>query len=600
MEFLGLLPSLLFLIIVGAAIYGIISWRRRADSPDADPGIGTVRRLYFYTVAIVSLMMSANGVVLIIRFVLQELFGGSAISSSTTSLAGGVALIVVGMPLWFLHWRFIQRYVRELPVEGRSILRKFYMYVVLGIAGALFLNSAVQLLLWIFGTGRFSGYHWGALIIWSAVWVFHWRIEQAEGQPTADTLGIRRLYVYLVSLVTLAMLVFGLGRIAYFILLEGYNVLASIPVLLPGDSGLWRPDMREAVAAVIVGGGAWALHWLYIARGDFGSVLRQVYLYVFAILGGIVTIMVALGIVIDGTLVWLLGGVTDETAGMHFRFLPGAVATLAVGVGLWAYHWLIVQRETQVSAQESQAAKRSYAYILAAIGLGALAFAIFTLVGAALNIFVAALSDTIIGRDAWQGTVATSITLAILGLPLWGYYWRLVQKSVSDVGVEERITLARRIFIFGALGVGVLALLGSVSGLLFIVLQDVLDASVALSTLREAIIPISVIVAAAVFLPYYWGVYKQDRDASPEVRVERPTRKDVTVLTGQGAGGFVTDLETALGHRVTTLRWADADASQPQLSEAECQQLAARINEATGPRVILIPQGEGVRVLSYS
>ena len=108
------------------------------------------------------------------------------------------------------------------------------------------------------------------------------------------------------------------------------------------------------------------------------------------------------------------------------------------------------------------------------------------------------------------------------------------------------------------------------------------------------------IVAAAVFLPYYWGVYKQDRDATPSARVERQARKDVTLLTGEGAGSFVRDLESALGYRVASLRWADADASQPQLSEAECQELAARINQTAGPRVMLIPEGQGVRVLSYS
>ena len=77
-------------------------------------------------------------------------------------------------------------------------------------------------------------------------------------------------------------------------------------------------------------------------------------------------------------------------------------------------------------------------------------------------------------------------------------------------------------------------------------------------------------------------------------------RKDVAVLVGEGGSGLVRQLEAALGYRVTTLRWADANASMPELSDEECGQVAARVGEAAGSRVMLIPDGGTVRVLSYS
>ena len=64
----GIVGLLILIAIIGLIIYGIIVWRRRASAsesapdPNADPGIGTVRRLYFYIVSFVALMMTATGV----------------------------------------------------------------------------------------------------------------------------------------------------------------------------------------------------------------------------------------------------------------------------------------------------------------------------------------------------------------------------------------------------------------------------------------------------------------------------------------------------------------------------------------------------------
>ena len=137
-------------------------------------------------------------------------------------------------------------------------------------------------------------------------------------------------------------------------------------------------------------------------------------------------------------------------------------------------------------------------------------------------------------------------------------------------------SLPRRIFIFVALGAGVLALLGSVSFLIFVFLRDALEGELALTVLREAKVAIGIIAAAAMFLPYYWMVYRQDRQAEPEVAVvapERTSRKGVAVLVNQGGDAFVRDLEAALGYEVAQLRWADPDATLPQLSEVEFQEL---------------------------
>ena len=487
----GILGLFFPIVIIGLIIYGIIVWRRRASAnsqeADQDPGIGTVRRLYFYVVAFVSLMMTVTGVVMLIQFILGQHRGQCVvISDSTVRLAAGVSLLIVGAPLWFFHWRYIQRAVAEQPVETRSILRKLYIYITLAVAGSIAIYTAYDLLNWIFGTEDFSGYSIAAVIIWSGVWAFHWLIEEREGQPTPETIVIRRLYIYIASLVGLIMLSLGVGRVLYFILLEGYNALAATP-LLGDESGLWRPTLREMLSLAIIGGGVWALHWLYIARRDYDSAIRQVYLYIFAILGGVMTTLSALGIIIHEILVWALGSVSADSTAEHFEFLPGSIATLSVGAALWAYHWYRVRLEADMSPSTTLSARRVYTYILTAIGTGTLALAIFMLVGAALKLILASFADVVVGGDQWKQPLANIITLTVLGGPLWGYYWRNIQLRMQTDSDDEILATSRRIFIFAALGVGVLALLGSVSALLFMFLRDLLEVSLSLDTLNDMV-----------------------------------------------------------------------------------------------------------------
>ena len=606
---LGILGSLIPIAIIGLIVYGIIVWRRRASTNsqenEPDTGIGTVRRLYFYFVAFVSLMMSATGIVLLIQFILDSIAGGAVISDSTTRLAAGVSLLMVGAPLWFFHWRYIQRVVAEQPVETRSILRKIYIYITHAVAGSILIYTAVDLLNWIFQTEDFSGYNPAALVIWGAVYAFHWRLEQHEGQSTLETRAISRLYIYIASLVGLVMLSFGAGRVFYFILLEGYNALVSTPVL-SGDAGLWRHAMREMLSIGIVGALVWWLQWLHVARRDISSVLRRVYLYIFAILGGVMVTLVALGIIIHEVLIWALGSISADTTAQHFEFLPGSVATLAVGAALWAYHWYKVRLEAGMSAGTPLSARRAYTYILTAIGTGALAVAVFMLVGAALKLILASFGDVVVGGDQWKRPLANIITLAVLGAPLWGYYWQNIQHRTIDLGTDERQAISRRIFLFAALGIGVIALLGSVSAVLFFFLRDLLDASLSLDTLNDLSEPVAIIAAAATFLPYYWGVYRQDQDAMPELEPEpvattaepQAGRKPVTLLASDG-GALAAQLQAALGYEVSVLQWADADAATSTLSDEEAAELVQAIADASGSYVLLIPDGERLRVLSH-
>ena len=600
-DFIGIVFLLILLALVGAIAYGIVGLARRGrDFADIDPGIGTVRRLYFYLLSFVALMMAVVGVVLVAQDVLEALFGGAVLARSDTRLALGLASALVGVPLWAVHWRLVGKYVRELPVEARSIVRKLYIYLVLGVAAAVAIGAAVDVLQWLLRSDSYSGYPLPALIAWSGVWLFHWRLESREGQSTPETRAVRRLYLYLMAAGALSAAAVGLGQLIHTVLLrEAYDALTSLQLLSPAESGLFGEQARHALALILATGPVWVAHWVYFARDDHDSTLRQLYLYAFAIFGGTSTVLTALGIIIYGVLVWTFGAAGGKSAEAHFRFLPAALASLAVGGGVLGYHSWAARREA--SSPERQGARTSYPYALAALGLFVLAGGIVTLVLVTVGLLTEAGRPTLAGEGLWRKPVALIITLGVLGAPIWGYFWTSTQRRVNAGDLEERAGLPRRVFIFVVLAAGMLALLGSVSHLVFVFLRELLEGDLS-NVLRDAKASIAIIVPAAIFLPYYWMVYRADRrtaaEAAPPEARPRP-RRPVTVLANEGGGAYLRRLEAALCYSVSALQWADPDASLPELSEAQLQELVRQIGDAAGPNVLLVPDSAAVRVLSY-
>ena len=591
---------LILLAIVGLVIFLVAAARRRQG--DADPGIGTLKRLYFYSVMFVTLMMAANGVMVVVTDLLERLFGGAVVASSSNRLAWGLALVIVGLPLWGFHWRAMQRHMADLPVERNSILRKLFIYLTLGVAVGLLISGSVGILNWALGARDFSGFPWAAVIVWSAVWWLFWRVETREGQHTVDTRGVRRLYLYLVAIVTLTMVAVAAVRLLQEVLTAGYTSTFSVQVLQPSGSGLWTTGMRTSLVLAVVSGVVWAAHWLRFASRDHESHLRWVYLYVFAILGGAVTALAAAGVLVNRILEWVVTAPGSSPAVDHFGVLPGVIASFSVGVAVWLYHWWTVQREAAGSKRQAVRARRIYIYILSALGLGTLAAASFTAINTSLALLSERSRSLVSGEDLWKEPVSLAVTLAIIGAPIWWYYWREAQRRVDVDQAEERTALARRLYIFAVLGLGVLAMVGSVSGTLFVLLRDLLDTGLSIDTLRDIRPAIGIALTAGIVLPYQWSVYRSDRDAAPRPEAPGPaprTVKQVSLLAREGSDEFLRGLEEALGHSVEALSWADAEAVAPSMTEQGLSDLARRVNEALGRRVLLLPDGNDFRLLSY-
>lgn len=609
-----LIAALVYVAIIGGVVYGVYLWviRRsgRYPEPEPDTGIGTPRRFYFYSISFIALMMVANGLMTVLAALLDALFG-SVLRDSTTVLATGLAVTIVGLPLWYFHWRFVRRSVASTPSERRSILRKLYLYVTLGVALGFLVFSGYHVLEFILRARDFSAGDWAALLVWGVVWYFHWRIATGETpETTLETRAIRRLYLYLASSVTVAMLAAGVGWVIYIVLREGYLAAFSVSVIDAGSTGLSADAFRSAISLSVAGGVAWAAHWMVFARSDGSSAIRWAHLFLVTIGFGAVPALVGLGMVIQLALAWLLGTSADSAAD-HFEALPEAVAVLSVGVATWAYFRYLMISEASVADASSTGedrqdagstlVSRSYDVLFAAIGLLTLAIGIASVLEGA----IAQISDTaplVLGEDSFLlSGLDVALPFLLIGAPTWWIHWRRLEAAATADPEVERPMLPRKLYVLGVLCLSLLALVGGASATLFIFLRDLLDLSLSSETLYDMRGGLAVTLTTLWIIPYHWSAYRKDREFEPDVPdpVVMPIPKSVMLLTASGGSEIVQQVELALGYRVTQVHWSDPDAFVPTLDTVQVEQLAEQVSSAPGTSVLLIPDANGFRVISY-
>lgn len=591
--------SLIPFLVIGAIIAAVVVLVRRRSGVEDEPGIGTLRRLYYYGLSFVALMVSASGAVMLVDYVADSFGGPELLSRGATQLAMAIALTVVATPIWLFHWYLARRAIRRFPAEIRTVSRKIYLTLVLGISAAVGASGLISLLRWLFGGDSFNGLHLAFPLVWGAVWGFHWYVAVREVPRTEFCDSIHRAYVYVTSLYGLVLLLVGLGIILRHLFAQAYDALSSTQVLLPGQGALWNGATQTALAIFLVGGVYWWWHWHRVAQDDINSVLRQVYLHFFAILGGAVTVVVTLNILLFRALQLALD---EPDAADQFQFLPGALAALIVGGGLWGYHRAVVKQESREAVVGLRAAERVYGYLLAALGLGTLATALVMLFGVMIGVIVPQAGESLVRGDWWRNPLALAVSLSLVGAPLWGFYWFGVQRA-AGASIEERSALSRRIFIYLVLGAAVLAALGNLSAILFMFLRDLLEGQLSAQTVQDIKWSVGVILTAGAISVYYWLIFQEDRRAFPEPEEMSagaiPVRKAVIAMATEAAQPLVRRLEAQLGIHVRLWQTLDSDAEVPTLTDEAIRAIQVRIAEAPGDRVLLTIDASGVRVVPY-
>ena len=594
--------SLIPLLVIGGIIAVVVSLLRRRSEGERDPGIGTLRRLYYYGLSFVALMFSASGAVVLVDYVADSFSGGAILSRGESQLALGLAITIVGTPIWAFHWWLASKAIRQYPSETRALSRKVYLSLVLAVSAALVAFGLVSLLRWLFGAADFNGLHLAFPLVWGGVWGFHWYVDRLEVPRTGEGESVRRVYVYGTSLYGLVMLLVGLGIISGQLLGQAYDAIFATRVLLSGREALWNDTIQGALALFFVGGILWWWHWHRVSRGDQESVLRQVYLHLFAILGGAAAVVATLSILLFRILQLAMGEGDTAGAADQFRFLPSALAALISGGALWGYHWTVVRQESASGYAGTLGARQVYRYLLAALGLITLTSGLAILFGVVIGVAAPQSGQELLRVDWWRNPLASAVTLLIVGVPLWGFYWSGLQRDAS-AGLVERAASFRRIFIYLVLGATVLAALGNLSALLFMFFRDILEGQLSAQFIQDARWSIGTLLAAGAASVYYWLVLGEDRRAVPAQEKpspeDLPVRKTVIALATEEALPLLRRLEARLGAPLRSWHRLDQDIDVPTLTDEELTAIRERIAEAPGDRVLLTIDSSGVQVVPY-
>ena len=569
------------------------------------------RRVYLYLVSFISLLVAAWGAAELGRALIDALYpaGGSGSVIATglrQDVARNGALLLVGLPVWLLHWTLASRASRSSAAERAATLRRLYLYAVLAsmvIAVASSAQNAIEAplraVLGELSTG-FTGSTGSSsvgrqiatqlpwLLVGALLWGYHRTVTAADRASAGETGGgatLRRWYVY------------GVGFVAFLYLLSNLSQTARITwetltttATAFGASGPPR-GLGGAIATAVVALAVWLTHWTLLAVGSSGadraqlaaqdarSTLRPVYLF------GALAVAVALTLGGLSRLLYyalgrLLGVESPGGVGGNLVVAMAAPATTALVYGV---AWLYQRRAVAAHALEPAApaesdapgpgrtrpgidgVRRLYVYLVSLLAIAVLAAGaggvLWTLADLATSAPRAAGSST-----WWREQVSLYTTLIAVGLPVWALHWGPRAARSDEAG-----SLSRRIYLYVTLGAAVLALLGSGVAAAREILLLVLGESATSGAITNLARALSVSAVSGAVIAYHLRVLRRDlaaphaSRATPDAAL-RPTPphadRPYAVAYGAADGGqrlewFTTREEAHAAARAATLdSWA--------------------------------------------
>ncbi|MFN8457358.1 MAG: DUF5671 domain-containing protein [Anaerolineae bacterium] len=510
----------------------------------------TVRRLYFYGVAAISLIAVTWAVIGLIRLILSEGIGQGQIFELATLMAA----IIVGLPIFLFHWWMAQRYAAQEPEERASLVRRFYLYGVM-LAGAvpvfnnlyLLVDRALVALVGGLQIDELSvGERLAVVIVWGIVWVYLWRQVQTDNRLLtleAPHRTIRRLYFLLLTAGGLAMVTLGT-----------FGLLQTLLQL--SNTALWRTPIADYCAQILAGLGIWVGHWWFLQQAVAGgypaeerSVLRKVYLYLAVFVYSVMAIF-GLSTVLKRLIELALGAPPSTEPLLSQLSVP--LPLMIVGGVWWAYHWQMVQHDAARAPEAPRQAsvRRIYAYLVAAIGLAALLTGLVGLIHTIIDLLT---TPSSIGLDYYRSQVAVFSAMMLVGAPVWLWPWRKMQGLAVtpptppspplaegaqsegggvEGGVGERRSTARKIYLYLYVFLASLAIFGSAGWFVYHILTALLGADLPTDFMTQVLDALVItLLAVGVWLYHGWAI-RQDGKLAQADQSRRLADISVVVIDG--------------------------------------------------------------------
>ncbi|VAW30889.1 hypothetical protein MNBD_CHLOROFLEXI01-1991 [hydrothermal vent metagenome] len=528
-----------------------------------------IRRWYIFFVTAISLNIVVWGIIALLRNLFIR-----GLNTSKTQIALGIAIIIIGLPFYLVHWLWAQRLAEKDDEERHSDLRSFYLYGMMVSFLAPFANNAfgliVELVRQILGVERRGYYypklspsvtilyHLVALVVLASFWFYHYRLVSSESAPQTDSRATdRRLYIYGFSAVGLTLTIIGFSSLLNWLLFQF------------GDSVPSKSGLPTTVTQLLLGIPLWIIFWRQGQRLFHGpdrveqeSVLRKAYLYL-AVFMGVMTAVTTTTILFAAWLRGLLGLTTSGDIRDPLSIIVGALI-------LWVFHAYALQEDASAATEHPRQAgiRRLYLYLVAGVGLAAL------LIGLAgeISVLIRSLAEgTTIVNDLREGLAWFTAAL-IAGLPVWLIPWQKVQAAAvsKPTSVDERQSLVRRIYLYFYLFVAAMTMLASaiyIVSQLVELLLGVRDAANLLTDLGHAIA--FTLIAVGVWM-VHWTTLRQDGRFLQEAESQKLKTLHVVVLDN-GDNGWGAIVRDELSRELLQVNLQQANLMTPQPTEAEAQ-----------------------------
>ena len=530
-----------------------------------------VRNLYVYGICAISLLFLATGVENLIRLLVQTASGSESTGwlwlnrgDLRQQISFFAALALIGGPVWLGHWVLASRGLSA--AERGSGVRRFYLYLMLAGALIFFLPGAINLLrlpVWALLGAQIGqpylsalGAPLGLLVVTVPIWLYHRRLALAEAASAGDdgSLGtVRRLYFYAAGFGLASFLLINESRLGTSVW-EGLIRPAGTPVVEVGD---WvRLALPAYAIAALVFLATWWWHWSQTeriaaeanprGRAELASVLRRVYVYGL-ILIGLIVVLVNATTLLNDLFRAVLGSPNPTGTGRPLAIAVGQPLVWGLVYGAFWLNlrgWLQRDASRAPEASEQAALRRLYAYLVAAVGLVVLAIGLILLLSTVLSL--PTLTPEQQPAEWLRGRISSALTLVVVGAPVWLISWQGQQRRLLDptLAPAERASLWRRIYLYLALFVGVVAALVDAASVLYQLLLAAVGDHSTPSLLGAIATPLSVIVVASTFLVYHWRALRSDSSAAASTRAATGGNAAVTVVILRGQAE---EVERAVG-----------------------------------------------------
>jgi hypothetical protein len=483
---IGLIVTLTFIALIFLLIRRLVVAKQRRRELGEE-----VRSFFQYSLLFGLLIVVTSGLSGILARIFEP---AKPLIGNELQLARDTAFLIVGIPIFIglIYWA--KRSYQKDPGEKEDFAFTTYFALATLFSLALTLNKGYDFLTGIFSEDGFNGAKLAVFLTWSASLGIHYQLTRRLIAP-----HFSRAQFLLASLITLVISMIGLAKLIRTAIAPLFPHLNKDALLIGTD-----PSLRGA-ALLLVAAPLWYLFWIRTQIKNERSSSWHFYLLIGGIGGGLATAVISSSMLFYQTLIWFFGDPGSQISAIHFSGAPMAIGAFSVGLISFFYHRAILKNRRGETRNEIV---RIYQYILSGIGLILSSLAILLLIVATIEILTE--SSTLYGLQSIN-TILASITLLLVGGPLWLITWHQIGVEYQVNKEMEASSRTRRVYLFALFGVSAIAAIISLLTIFVRLFEALFGTGLNGATTREMAYSIGILFTTAVIAGYHFKILRADR-----------------------------------------------------------------------------------------